>query len=188
VYSGKFRKPQFFDDKPLLDIGCFGAIRPLKSHLLQAMAAIRFANELQLPMQFHINSSRVETNGEPVLKNLRALFDVTPNCALVDHHWMEPEEFLQVCHRLDIGMQVSLSETFNVVSADYVTSGIPIVVSKEVSWASRFSKAIDDDILDIVKVMKRVYKNRALVEWNQWLLSKNCTKAEQMWVAFVKKH
>src|SRR6202041_1643999 len=57
-----------------IDIACFGAVRPLKNTMLQAVAALRFADRIGKKLRFHINSSRVECQGEPVLKSLRTLF------------------------------------------------------------------------------------------------------------------
>lgn len=59
-----------------IDIGCFGAIRPLKNTLMQAVAAIRFGNKNNKKIRFHINSFRTEQNGDQVLKNLKALFSI----------------------------------------------------------------------------------------------------------------
>jgi len=77
----------------VLNVGCFGAIRPLKNQLIQAVAAIHYANVHKLALRFHINSSRVEGNGKPILKNLRALFDKHCNQKLVEHVWLDTKEF-----------------------------------------------------------------------------------------------
>ncbi len=169
----------------IINVGCFGAIRPMKNQLLQAMAAIQFANERGRRLRFHINASRIEVGGAPVLKNLVQLFEQQPEHELVQHHWMEPEEFIHFLHHhIDIGMQVSLTETFNVVTADYVTAGIPVVVSKEIKWASRFNRASDDDINDIVRIMDRAYGWRCLIDWNQQLLQWNSWEAQEAWAGF----
>lgn len=187
VYIGRPWVPYLKHHKHYIDIGCFGAIRPLKNQLLQAMAAIQFAKELDKPLRFHINATRVETGGDPVLKNLRALFsNPNTNGRLVESKWNEPEELISYLHaKIDIGMQVSLTETFNVVSADYVTAGIPIVVSKEVRWASWFSQVSDDSIDGMVVGMWMAYRRAWLVRWNQHLLSKHSHKAQGEWFDFV---
>lgn len=186
VYISKPMKKQLRNKKHAIDIGCFGAVRPLKNHLLQAMAAIKFAKEQNKKLKFHINATRVETMGDPVLKNLRQLFKDTPNTELVETAWHEPGDFIDILHRqIDIGMQVSLTETFNVVSADYVTAGCPIVVSKEVKWASWFSKAKDNSINSIVKHMRTAYKNQCLVKRNQNLLLEHSCRSQHMWACFV---
>lgn len=60
--------------KHWLDIGCFGAIRPMKNHLTQAVAAIKFADAHGYTMHFHVNARRLEQGGVEVLKNLRIIY------------------------------------------------------------------------------------------------------------------
>lgn len=168
--------------KPVLDVGCYGAVRPLKNHLLQALSAIRFAQEIGKRLRFHVNSTRVEGKGEPVLKNLIALFARTHDAELIQEAWFEPSDFIPHLHRnIDIGMQVSLSETFNVVTADYVTAGIPIVVSDEVKWCSTWNVAEEDSIHEVVNIMHRALGNRPLIWWNQYLLQGNSFDAQELW-------
>jgi hypothetical protein len=173
-------------DNPVLNVACFGAVRPLKNQLLQALAAILFAKSMGKPLRFHINGTRVETGGDPVLKNLRQLFLDVRGAELVESPWNEPEDFLDLVQTMDIGMQVSLTETFNVVSADYVTAGIPIVVSKEITWASKLCVAQDDSLSSIVDRMNKVYRSSTLVRLNQWMLNDFSHKAQMMWAEFVR--
>lgn len=149
-----------FDKHPhVIDVGCFGAIRPLKNQLLQAMAAIKYAKDTNKNLNFHINGSRIEANGNNVFKNIKNLFEGLDSnrYKLVQHGWLEPKEFRTLCAKMDIGMQVSFSETFNIVSADMVAQNVSIVVSNEVEWASWISKVEDpNDINSIVDTMHRV--------------------------------
>ena len=187
VYLSNFRKPTGISfDQERINVACFGAIRPLKNQLLQAMAAIKYAKMERKELNFHINATRSETGGDPVLKNLMSLFASTKYASLILHDWHEPEDFLrQLEMKIDIGLQVSLSETFNVVCADYVTAGIPVVASKEVYWLNPLSKAKDDSIDSIVKAMKRAYRFRFLIRINQWLLERHSIKAQIMWMNFL---
>lgn len=185
VYISQPRHAEF-KDKHFIDIGCFGAVRPLKNQLLQAMCAIKFARSKGKLLRFHINGSRVETGGEPVLKSLQQLFEHQPDCELVMSKWHEPEDFLKILSHIDIGMQVSLTETFNVVCADYVTAGIPVVASKEVKWLSNFCKAQDDSPSDILRLMNRVWRNRLLIKRNQYLLCKFSEDAQHMWFNWLR--
>ena len=171
----------------IIDVGCFGAVRPLKNQLLQALASIQFARDLGKGLRFHVNNARVETGGAPVLKNLRQLFQDIPNAELVENRWYEPEDFLKHLQlNIDIGLQVSLTETFNVVTADYVTAGLPIVVSKEVKWVSQFSKAIDNSLPDIVEKMHRAWTCKPLIRLNQIYLRRFANKASRSWYEFVR--
>lgn len=170
-----------------LHIGCFGAIRPMKNQFTQALAAIKFSKQIDEPMNFFVNASRSETGGDPVLKNLRALF---LNCGrpvrLVECGWMEHDYFIDVLrHKIDIGMQVSLSETFNIVTADCVTAGVPVVTSDEVSWVAPACQVRTDDVDAIVEGMARVYGNRKLVQKNRKLLAEFSARAAEAWIAFI---
>jgi hypothetical protein len=186
VYIGEPRRGRLCRNKRFIEVGCFGAIRPLKNQLLQAMAAIRFAKEIHKPLRFHVNSSRVETGGEPVLKNLINLFQ-NSTAELVHHSWLEPDAFLDLLQdHIDIGMQVSLTETFNVVTADYVTAGVPVVVSEQIPWVSRASMADSGCVDSIVDAMHCARRNRFLVWWNQRLLLRNSASAQSAWHEFVR--
>ena len=135
-------------------IGCYGAIRPLKNQLIQAIAAIQFAESEGRKLHFHINATRVEL-GEGSLENIRALFRGTRH-ALIEDTWMSHHQFLKSLRHLDIGMQASLSETFSIVAADMINVGIPVVVSPEVKWASSISKVNPTDSSAIAKGLKKV--------------------------------
>lgn len=141
------------------DIACFGAIRPMKNHLNQALAAIAFGNEQDLKINFHINSDRCEQRGETVLKNLVYAFKDTPH-KLVFHPWMEHEDFVRVVKKMDVGLQVSLSETFNIVAADFVWNHVPLVGSDEISWLDRKYKADPNHIENIIDKLRFAYLGR----------------------------
>jgi hypothetical protein len=169
-----------------LHVGCFGAIRPMKNQLTQAIAALKYCDERGLRLRFHINGTRVETHGSPVLKNLQQLFKHSHH-ELIEHHWMEPEELLPLLQTMDLGMQVSLTETFNVVCADYVTAGIPVVASHEIRWLSCLSKVRTEDINEICSVIDRALRNRsALVRLNRWLLGRYSRRAQDLWYEWVR--
>jgi hypothetical protein len=142
-------------DGPFVDVACFGAIRPMKNQLIQAVAAIQYAESLGKTLRFHINATRSETGGDNPLKNLRNLFRHVPH-ELVEHPWMPHRHLLELLRTMDIGLQVSFSETFNIVAADYAVAGLPIVVSPEISWASPWCQAVPTDAGDIARKMARV--------------------------------
>ena len=139
-----------------IHIGCFGAIRPFKNHVIQAMAAMAFGNETGKSISFHINAGRVEQNGESILKNLQNLFKHTPH-TLVEHPWMDQKKFLELARNMDIGMQVSLSETYNIVTADMLSQGVLSVVSPEISWVPFFMQVDPQDMDSMVRKLKLLY-------------------------------
>lgn len=186
VYLPELSDVKAYDsDKGAIDVGCFGAVRPLKNHLLQALAAIQFAREEKFFLRFHVNGTRLETGGDPVLKNLVKLFELTAHTELVLLPWLEPEDFRAYLKaNIDISMQVSLSETFNVVTADAVSAGVPVVVSKEISWTSFLSRAQDNDVKSVVETMHRNHNAFWLTNWNQRLLSDFSDNAQKSWYQF----
>jgi len=135
-YPQDYKIKEFNFDKDTIDIACFGAVRLLKNHLVQAFGALDFASSINKKLRFHINAGRIEMKGEPVMHNLQGLFQhlTSQGHQLVKHNWVPREKFISICAQMDIGLQVSFSETFNIVSADLISQGIPLVGSSEIPW------------------------------------------------------
>jgi len=171
-----------------LDIGCFGAVRPLKNHLIQAKAAIAYADKVGKKLRFHINATRVEGNGSPVLKNLRALFRYCEH-ELVEHDWLDHERFLDLLSTLDCVMQVSFTETFNIVSADAVSVGCPVVTSREIPFVACVFLADPTNIRDIMKKLERAinWSDMSLHNINRYILKKNGQAAVKQWTKLIKE-
>ncbi len=156
------RRPSRPEDDCVIDIGCFGAIRPFKNQLIQAMAAIAYANKNELTLLFHMNCSRVEQNGEAVIKNIRALF-ANSHHKLVEHGWCDRDDFLLLISGMDVGLQVSMTESFNIIAADFVNENVPIVVGKTISWMPDSQMADTEDMDDIVDKIGHSINNRNAV-------------------------
>lgn len=173
--------------KTHIDIGCFGAIRPMKNQLLQAMAAISFGNQIKKTIRFHINGDRVEQKGDPVLKNLENAFKNT-KYELIKHPWLEHEEFIKLVKKMDLGMQVSFSETFNIVAADFVWNDIPVVGSNEVDWLSFVYKADPNSIYNIINKLSVSWYGKSvnLQRLNKWKLNEYNCESTIVWVNSLK--
>lgn len=164
-------------------VGCFGAIRPLKNQMSQAVAALRFADRLGKKLEFHINSARAEQGGNPVLKNLRALFANSGRAKLVEHGWVDHDKFLRVVADMDVVMQVSFSETFNIVSADAVACDVPVVASREVSWLKDYALAdpnSTDSILDALLATVRHHRHER-IRWQRRDLRAYCQASKELY-------
>jgi hypothetical protein len=190
-YPQNYKPVRYIDYKnEYVNVGCFGAIRLLKNHLIQAHAAIDFANRIGKKLHFHINSGRIEMKGEPALNNLKGLFQhMQPRgYELINHEWTPREQFLVLCSQMDIGLQVSFSETFNIVGADYISQGVPIIGSTEIPWlASECGynvcfPANPTDSKDIADKMIVAYNNPKInVEQAQTALTKYTNDTEAVW-------
>ena len=168
-----------------LNVACYGAVRPLKNQLLQAVAAIRYADQQDLTLNFYINSARVEAGGNAILENIQSLFVGTPHM-LIQNKWMPREELLKSLATIDLGMQVSLSETFSIVAADMVNVGIPVVVSNEVRWANELSKVKTTDIDSILDGMQRVLFFKTIgIFLNRHGLSAFDKNSKKVWLEFI---
>jgi hypothetical protein len=186
--------PNYFQENPCtsnkksseeLHIGCFGAIRPLKNQLMQAMAAVRYADLEHKHLNFHMNTTRVE-GGEEVLKNIRSLFANSPH-RLVDHEWLHHHRFQYLLSRMDLAMCVSLSETFCIVAADAVALGVPLVCSPEVHWSSRMSQADPTSMDSILDAMYRVGRLSRVSGWmNKRGLKEYNSRSKEVWLQFLK--
>jgi hypothetical protein len=159
--GGRYDKVKIEHGSDILNVGCFGAIRPMKNHLTQAMAAMGFANKINKTLHFHINGTRYEQNGEQVHQNLKYLFDGTKH-KLVEHPWCDHSDFMLLVKEMDLGMQISFSETFNIVAADMVSGNIPLVGSNEISWLFTMYKASPNNVDDIILYLYAAYYGRAI--------------------------
>jgi len=189
-YPQTYVKKQFSPAKDIINISCFGAIRPLKNHVLQALSAVKFAESIGRKLRFHINSGRIEMKGEPVLNNLKGMFQHLADNGheLVNHAWRPRDEFLTLCSQMDIGMQVSFTETFNIVGADHISQGVPIVGSTEIPWAASIFCANPVDSDDIVKKLHRTFKMPKLNIWaNQLMLTNYTNETRKHWLNYFQK-
>ena len=191
-YPQYYLNKNFVKNKNWVDVSCFGAVRPLKNHLSQAIAAIKFADKIDKQLRFHINVGRIEMKGDPVLRNLKGLFQHLAgsklNHQLIGHSWMQRDKFLKVCASMDIGMQCNFSETFNIVSADLISQGVPIVGSEEIPWASRFFNAKPSFSDDMSNALLRTYKFPNInVYLNQKNLTKYTNNTNKIWQQYFKE-
>ena len=188
-YPQQYKTKSFNKKSDVINVGCFGAIRPLKNHLIQAIAAIKFADKIGKKLHFHINSDRIEQKGEPILNNLIATFEQLNNKGhkLVHHEWSVREQFIQLCATMDIGIQVSFNETFNIVGADIISQGVPLVASPEIPWASRLFTSRQTNTDNIVDSLLCTYKYPKInVLSNQSGLKQYTNKTKQIWFKFFK--
>jgi hypothetical protein len=186
-YPQDYKTKELDKNKHWIDISCFGAVRPLKNHMLQAVAALKFANSIGKQLRFHINGTRLEGKGEPVLHNLQGFFQHLYDSGhkMIMHDWMPREEFIKVCANMDIGMQVNFSETFNIVSADLISQGVPIVGTTEIPWSSFLFNADATNTDSMVNALKRAYyANKFNVCINQSNLTKYTNKTKKIWLKY----
>jgi hypothetical protein len=189
-YPQEYKSKKFDKNKDYVDVSCFGAIRPLKNHIIQSLAAIKFAEKINKKLRFHVNIGRVEQKGDSILKNLQSIFSHVEESGhlLVGHKWSPREDFLKICETIDIGMQVSFSETFNIVAADLVTQGIPVVGSTEIPWSNPIFTSDSTDMEKIYrKLLLTYYFPYINYKSNQYLLKRYTNKTKEIWYNYFTK-
>lgn len=181
IYRTEFKLKELVESD-VLNVGCFGAIRPMKNHLTQAIAAIEFARDKNKKLKFFINTSRIEMGANGVLNNLVSLFGMAGDgFDLVPVGWVHPNEFGEFISGMDISMQVSMTETFNIVTADAISQGVPIAVSDKIDWVDRLSQVKSNDIFEMCGVMDIAYMNKELTKINQGKLIEYSDEASKIW-------
>jgi hypothetical protein len=157
-------KRQIESDK--IKIGLFCAIRPMKNILNQVIASISAAEELNKKLELYVITNRVEMGGDVTLKNLKDLFKNldSEQYKLIELDWMEWKDFNNKIKEIDLGLQSSFTETFNIVAVDFINNNIPVVTSPSIEWSSNIFKTNPDSIYNIKIKIKSFYLIQDLVE------------------------
>ncbi len=162
-----------------LRLGLFGAARMLKNGLTAAAAAVDLAVTLGVPTELHV-SERDEGGA------IKELTDGVPNLRVVRTGWLAWPAFRRMAAQMHVVLQPSFTESFNVVAADAVHSGVPVVGSPAIDWLPSRWQANPDDAGDVARVATallhtpaavedgrdalRTYIARGVAEWRQFLL------------------
>lgn len=171
----------------VINIGCFGAFRPLKNHLVQALAALNFARSQGRRLLFHVNASRVEMGGSAVLRNLLAMFDgIKGGHELVQHPWISHNDFLLLLNGMDVSCQASLSETFNIVLADSVVCNVPVIGTSEIPWLGGYAIVDPLSSQSIQNALTAVWLDHhpgRRLQWQRNDLSRYSDNSRNLWNA-----
>lgn len=175
----------------VINIGCFGSLRLMKNQVFQAMCAIEFANRNKKHLRFHINTQVTNTDSvNPILNNLVELFKDT-NHQLILHKWYNHADFLRVVKRMTMGMQLSFTESFNIVTSDFIACDVPIIVSPAIDWlfGMKTSTTNYDDVIwkiTVVYYINKILPLRKLMNLiNRYSLRSYNKKAKRIWKRFL---
>jgi glycosyltransferase involved in cell wall biosynthesis len=169
-------------------VGCFGAIRPLKNNMNQALAAIKVASRLGLKLKFYVNANRVENQGDALLRSLRSLFERVKPHELVEVPWMDHKDFMELLTTMDIVSQVSNSETFNIVLADSVVCDVP-VIGANIPWLDEGYQADPNDVTDIANVMHHTWikaGNDSVQQRQKRTLIQYVKRSAELWERYLQ--
>jgi hypothetical protein len=118
-----------------LRIGSFGALRLMKNHTTAAAAALLIARRRHAHLEFYVSVNRMEGPGSMgVLQSVRNMFEALTWAKLIEHPWAPAAQFRAFIGGMDLCLQLSQSETFNIVTADAAAEHVPTVVSDAIDW------------------------------------------------------
>ncbi len=170
-----------------LRIGSFGALRLLKNHTTAAAAALVMARERNANLEFWISVNR-EEHGKGVLQTVRNMFVGLPWAKLVESPWQQWADFRRTVHHMDLCLQVSFTETFNIVTADAIAEGVPSVVSSAIEWAPDSWKADVDTVEDIARVGSMLLSSHSGVLEGQRALQTFTQEAINTWLQYLSSN
>jgi hypothetical protein len=169
----------------ILKLGCFGATRPLKNLMTSAGAALEISTRLRKPVEFWISSGRTETGAFGVRSAVEALLKDTA-VTIVENFWQPWWDFRKTVASMDLLLQVSYTESFNMVTADGIAEGVPSVVSEAISWCPKSWIANVDDCDEIASCAIELLRNpKAIVEGRR-MLRKYVSVGIEEWEEFFK--
>lgn len=177
-------------------IGCFGALRIMKNHLMQLVGATIAGKKLNKKIEFYINENFTQDTNNSVLNNIvHFCSERSPDeISLIHCPWETNALFLEnAISKVDLNCQVSFSETFNFVSADSVVCGIPCLVGRNIPWITNDDMKVNeqDAILFAEKIISLLTNNDYRKKcWEKQLedLNVHNSRAERVWIEFIKKY
>ena len=172
-----------------INIGCFGAMRLLKNQCFQALCSIEAANYLGKKLYFHITPN-LGIENDPVLANLIEIFKNSIH-DLVIHDWLPNDEFQHLVRRMDIGIQLSFTESFNIVSADFINNNRLVAVSDAIDWLPAIVRASTTDYDDAIRKIIYAYRHRnseIIKEKEKDSLNKYNEDSKKHWADFLQMY
>lgn len=163
-------------------IGAFGAVRPEKNFMTAAAAAVAIHKMTGVDVELHMSSGG-EGGGDATVAAITQLCS-TPGVTLIRHDWCLWPEFIQIVATMDLLIQPSYTESFNMVTADGILMGVPSVVSSAISWAPATWKADSDNAMDVARVGVNLLRYGNNGEGKQ-ALEKHNKYALHLWIKYL---
>ena len=170
-----------------LRMGCFCAIRPYKNVLNAAAAALEVGQRLRVTdLEFWISGGRREGGGQTILAAIQQMYLNMPRAKVVERNWQSWPQFLATVGSMDLLLQPSYTEGFNMVTADGIAQGVASVVSDAIAWAPRNWQAATDDACDIANKAVGLLHDPTAVQEGVTALNTHNANALILWEKFLQ--
>ncbi len=188
LYDLASAPPRNYQRGPLR-IASFGASRLLKLHPSAALAALQITKRLGRALDFYVNVDRTP-GGESVRRSVRNLFYQLPRAKLIEVGWQDPNVFRQTIATMDLVIQLSCTETFCLVAADAVSSGVPVVAGPAISWlpANLLVGDVDDTSAVATQGVQILTGAWLATRAQRRALAKYTAKAEKIWLKYLEQY
>jgi hypothetical protein len=174
-----------WEDESVLKIGAFGAVRPEKNFMTAAAAALVIHSKLGVPLEFHMLKG-MDYNS--VTKAIRDMLNGLPDVTLVEHNWAYWDDFVQLVGEMDLLIQVSYTESFNMITCDGIYMGVPSVTSSAISWSPKEWQANADDAIEVSEVGVKLLFNPRLRREGLAALKRHVRKGLKHWFKVLDIH
>ncbi len=167
-----------------IKIGSFGAIRPEKNFMTAAAAAVAIQSIIGEPVELHMSTGGdgCKSTTLPAIEEMTEEID---GFTLVRHDWNNWDEFIKLISEMNLLIQVSYTESFNMVTADGISVGIPSVVSPVIFWAPNSWKVDSDDAVMVAeKGIELLFNDQKYIGSDA--LRENNEKSLKYWFDFLK--
>lgn len=169
----------------VLRIGSFGASRPWKNQLCAAEAAVMIGRALGCDIELFVNSKRPD-GGERMIESREELFHDLPGMKIKYVPWASWPQFRDISATMNLLIQPSFDETFNVCTADGIAEGVPSVTTSALEWTPTSWWAHAEDPHDIMRVgISLLHAPAHAVHEGRALLKKYVSFALHRWSDYV---
>jgi len=187
LYDLEHKRHQHPHDPGVLRIASFGALRLLKNHMTAAAAALLIAQHEGKKVEFWVSVNREENAGaKGILTAMRNLYSGLDYAKLVESPWEPWKAFRKTISKMDLYLQVSFTETFNLTVADAISEGVPAVVSDAIDWAPSDWVAKADSVEDVSRVGLRLLHDHQAPQQGLLALEQYMHHGIQTWVSYLE--
>jgi len=169
-----------------LRVGVFGAARPLKNLMSAAGAALEIGQSLRADLEIWMNSGRSEGGGETIVNAVAEMVKGVPFARLVPIGWPTWPQFRNTVAHMHLLLQPSYTESFNMITADGIASGVPSVVGDAIDWCPGHWRAKTDDVQDIARVGRQLLRDHGASAEGLRALEAHNALALAAWRAYLK--
>jgi hypothetical protein len=176
--------PKLHADR-ILRVGSFGATRVLKFHIVAAAASLIVGKQRGNDIEFYMSSNRDEGGGGYVKQGIKHLYANLPGVKLVEEPWRDWPSFRKLVSHMDICVQCSATESFNMVTADAIAEGVPCVVGPAIDWVPEDWIAEVDDPNHVAQKMIHVLGDPRAGERGLKALQEHNDKSIRSWLTHL---